>query len=97
MYFRVCLLPWERQPLNRFKVWADDCGHTAHFPRRPKVFPGTALCAQRLTKRLDRYVKTNLVSKFETIGHCLRWRVDANWDAIDLMVLNSECKSRTGD
>jgi hypothetical protein len=52
---------------------------------------------QRLTKRLDRYVKTNFVSKFETIGHRLRWRMDSYWNTIDLMALNTECKRRTGD
>src|SRR5882762_11163939 len=86
-----------RQPLHRFEIWANHCRHAASFSRRPEFFPGTALCAQRLTKRLDRYVKTNLVSKFETIGHRLRWRIDANWNAIDLMALNTECKRRTGD
>src|SRR6202035_965734 len=86
-----------RQPLNRFEVWANDCGHMAYFSRRPKLFPGATLCAQRLTKRLDRNVKTNLVSKFETIGHCLRWRKDAYRNAINLMAFDTECKSRTGD
>src|ERR1700704_5967511 len=86
-----------RQPLNRFEVWTNDCGHTAYFSRRPKVFPGATLCAQRLTKRLDSYIKTNLVAKFKTIGHCLRWRIDAYWNTIDPMTLNTECKSRTRD
>jgi len=26
-----------------------------------------------------------------------RWRIDAHWNAIDLMALNTECKRRTGD
>jgi hypothetical protein len=85
------------QPLNRFEIWPNNCRHTAYFSRRPEFFPGATLCVQRLTKRLDRNVKTNLVSKFETIGHCLRRRIDANWDAIDLMALNTECKCGTGD
>src|ERR1700687_1554995 len=85
------------QPLNRFEIWPNNGRHTAYFSRRPEFFPGATLCVQRLAKRLDRYVKTNLVSKFETIGHRLRRRIDANWDAIDLMALNTECKRRTGD
>ncbi len=86
-----------RHPLNRFEIWANDCRHTAYFCRRPKLFPGATLCAQRFTKRLDCNVKTNLVSKFETIGHCLRRRIDAYRNAIDLMTLDTECKRRTGD
>jgi hypothetical protein len=86
-----------KQLLNRFEEWANDCGHTAYFSRRPKLFSGATLCAERLTKRLYRNVKTNLVSKFETIGHCLRWRIDACWDTIDPMTLNTECKGRARD
>jgi hypothetical protein len=86
-----------KQPLNRLEEWANDCGHTAYFSCRPKLFPGAALCAQRLTKRFDSYIKTNLVSKFETIGHRLRWRIDACRNTIDPMTLNTECKSRTRD
>src|SRR6267143_1704690 len=85
------------QPLHRFEIWPNDCRHTAYFSRGPEFFPGATLCVQRLAKRLDRYVKTNLVSKFETIGHRLRWRIDAHLNAIDLMTLNTECKRRTGD
>ena len=85
------------RPLNRFEIRANDCGHTAYFCRGPKLFSGATLCAQRLTKRLERDIKTNLVSKFETIDHCLRRRIDAYRNAIDMMTLDTECKRRTGD
>jgi hypothetical protein len=50
-----------QRALNRFEIGANNCRHAAYFYRRPEFFPGTTLCAQRLTKRLDRYIKTNLV------------------------------------
>src|SRR5260370_30940009 len=84
-------------PLNRFEVWTNDGAHTAFFTRRPKLFPGATLCAQRLTKRLDSNIKTNLVSKFETIGHCLRCRIDPYWNTIDPLTLNTESKTRATD
>jgi hypothetical protein len=84
-----------RFPLSRqrFKVRAYDLLNSAHACELHELFGSKALLLAVEFKRLNGRVEADLISILEAIGDCLLWAIDANWDAVYFVCLDSMGKS----